>query len=153
MKKTFLVILAFVGLVVLSCAVTKQSGTGNSPYKNLKVLPRDITHEQMDSVMHHFAASLSVRCNFCHVRNEEKKEWDWASDDNKHKLVARQMMTMTNDLNKKYFNLTGSALTLNTPLMVTCYTCHHGNAEPETTPPHHERPQQGPSQDSTKRNR
>lgn len=136
MKKTLLVTLAFVGLVALSCAVTKQNSTaGNSQYKNLKVLPKDITHDQLDSVMHHFTGSLNVKCNFCHVRNEEKKEWDWASDEKKHKLVARGMMTMTNELNKKYFNLTGSAITLNTPLMVTCYTCHHGSTEPVTTVP------------------
>ncbi|WP_121352690.1 c-type cytochrome [Flavisolibacter nicotianae] len=153
MKKTFLVILAFVGLVALSCAVTKTTGgDGHSSYKNLKVLPKDITHEQMDSVMHHFTGSLNVKCNFCHVRNEEKKEMDWAADDNKHKLVARQMLTMTNDLNKKYFNLTGSAMNISTPLMVTCFTCHHGSTEPSTNPPKQERPQQRPPQDTTKRN-
>ena len=147
MKKTLLVTLAFVGLVALSCAVTKQNSAGGSSlYKNLKVLPQDITKEQMDSVMHHFTASLNVKCNFCHVRDEQANQMNWAADDNKHKLVARQMMTMTNELNKKYFNLTGSAITITTPLMVTCYTCHHGNTEPAATPPHQERPQQRPPQ-------
>lgn len=146
MKKTLLVTLAFSALVALSCAVTKQNSTGNSQYKNLKVLPQNITHEQMDSVMHHFTASLNVKCNFCHVRGEQANQMNWASDENKHKLVARQMMTMTNDINKKYFNLTSSAITLSTPLMVTCFTCHHGNTEPATNPPHPERPQQRPPQ-------
>ena len=154
MKKTFLVSLAFVGLVALSCAVTKQNAgsTGKSEYKNLKVLPQDITHEQMDSVMHHFTASLNVRCNFCHMRNDQTNQWDWASDENKHKLAARSMMTMTNELNKKYFNLTGaSAITITTPLMVTCFTCHHGSTEPSTKPPKQERPQQRPPQDTTRK--
>lgn len=140
MKKTLLVTVAFVGLVALSCAVTKQnSTTANSQYKNLKVLPKDITHDQMDSVMHHFTASLNVKCNFCHVRDEQANKMNFASDDNKHKLVARNMMTMTNELNKKYFNLTGTAMSLNTQLMVTCYTCHHGNTEPVTAAPKQER--------------
>lgn len=154
MKKTLLITLAFVSIVALSCAVTQMKGSGpdNPQYKNLKVLPKDITHDQMDSVMHHFTASLNVKCNFCHVRNEEKKEMDWAADDNKHKLVARQMLTMTNELNKKYFNLTGSAITITAPLMVTCFTCHHGSTEPTTKPPKQERPQQRPPQDTTKRN-
>jgi hypothetical protein len=134
MKRTILVSLAFVGLIAFSCAVTNQ-GSANSQYKNLKVLPKDITKEQMDSVMQHYTTSLNVRCNFCHVRNEEKKEWDWASDANKHKLIARQMETMTRDINKRNFNHTGGAITLSSQLAVTCYTCHHGATDPAVQAP------------------
>jgi hypothetical protein len=151
MKKTFLVPLGMIGLVVLCCAMTFKQGDPPQ-YKNLKILPQDITHDQMDSVMHHFTASLNVRCGFCHVRNEATKEWDWASDSSKHKLVAREMMTMTNDLNKQYFNFTGaSAITITTPLMVTCFTCHQGATEPAVTPPKQEKPQPRPAGDTTKR--
>lgn len=137
MKKTFAVMFAFVGLVTVSCAVTqmKSSGPDNPQYKNLKVLPKDITHEQLDSVMHHYTASLNVKCNFCHVRTADNKDWDWASDANKHKLIARQMITMTNDINKKNFDHTGSAITLRSQLAVTCYTCHHGAKEPAAKAP------------------
>ena len=145
MKKTFLVALGLAALIFSSLAFTNS---GDDPeYKNLKILPKNITHEQMDSVMHHFSASLGVKCNFCHVRNEEDKTWDWASDGNKHKLVAREMMTMTNKINEKYFDLTGGAKNLQAKLMVTCYTCHNGKKEPMVTPPKKEEapktPQQG----------
>lgn len=133
MKKIVYVTLAFVGLVAVSCAVTNQAT--NSQYKNLKILPKDITKVQMDSVMHHFTASLNVKCNFCHVFNSEAKSMDFVSDENKHKLVARQMMTMTNDLNKKYFNHTGSPLTLTSQLAVSCFTCHNGAKEPAVQAP------------------
>jgi hypothetical protein len=96
MKKTFLVTLAFAGMIALSLAFTKEE---EPIYKNLKILPKNISKEQLDSVMHHFTASLNVKCNFCHVRNEEAKSWDFASDDNKHKLVAREMMKMTDKIN------------------------------------------------------
>lgn len=153
MKRTILVILGFVGLVAISCAVTNQAVTKANPqYKNLKVLPKDITKEQMDSVMHHYTASLNVKCNFCHVRNEEKKEWDWASDENKHKLITRQMVTMTNEINQKNFNHTGSPIALTSQLAVTCYTCHHGATDPATKAPQQPRPQQRPAQDTTRRN-
>jgi hypothetical protein len=137
MKKTAFVTLAFASLVAISCAVTqmKSAGPENPQYKNLKVLPKDITREQMDSVMHHFTASLNVKCNFCHVFNAEKKEMNWVTDENKHKLVARQMMTMTNELNKKYFDQTGSAINLSSQLAVTCYTCHNGAKEPAIAAP------------------
>lgn len=140
MKRTFLVTLAFVGLVAVSCAVTNQNTTANPQYKNLKVLPKDITNEQMDSVMHHYTASLNVKCNFCHVRTADNKEWDWASDANKHKLITRQMVTMTNEINKKNFNHTGGAITLNSQLAVTCYTCHHGAKEPAIKAPQTTKP-------------
>lgn len=133
MKKILYVTLAFVGLVAVSCAVTNQAS--NSQYKNLKVLPKDINKEQMDSVMHHYTASLNVKCNFCHTFNQDTKQMDWASDENKHKLIARQMATMTNDLNKKYFNHAGGAITLSSQLAVTCFTCHNGAKEPAVQAP------------------
>ena len=142
MRKTFLICLSFTALVAVSCAVTqmKSSGPDNPQYTNLKILPKDINKEQMDSVMHHYTASLNVKCNFCHTFNQEKKEMDWASDANKHKLVARQMMTMTNDLNKKYFDQTGSSIMLSSQLAVTCYTCHNGAKEPAIKAPQKTQP-------------
>ncbi|MDQ6610719.1 MAG: c-type cytochrome [Bacteroidota bacterium] len=150
MKKTFLVTFGIVALIIISYAFTSKHD--EPKYKNLKILSKDITHEQMDSVMHHFAMSLNVKCNFCHIRNEETKEWNWPSDENKHKLMARNMMKMTNKINDKYFKVAGSAKNLSTALMVTCYTCHHGSTEPATKAPRMERTQQRPSSDSTKRN-
>ena len=79
------------------------------------------------------AKSLGVTCQFCHVGDDSTGNWDFAADDNKHKLVARNMMKMTDKINDKYFDLTGGKKDLNTRLMVTCYTCHHGKKEPETT--------------------
>jgi hypothetical protein len=148
MKKTMLVVLGLVFVVTISLAFTRD----DSPYKNLKILPKNITKEQMDSVMHHFTNSLNVHCNFCHVRNETTKQWDFASDDNKHKLIARDMMTMMDKINDKYFNVTGAKRNLDTKLMVTCYTCHNGKEEPAVHPPLRERPQQRPPGDSSRRN-
>ncbi len=148
MKRTILFTLAFAGMVALSLAFT---GKEDPLYKNLKVLPKNINKEQLDSVMHHFTASLNVKCNYCHVRNEETKKMDFASDDNKHKLVARDMIKMMHKINDKYFDVTGSKKDrLNTQLMVTCYTCHHGATDPVTKAP---KPEPRPQGDSTGRNR
>ncbi|HRE52580.1 MAG TPA: c-type cytochrome [Flavitalea sp.] len=97
-------------------------------YKNLKVLPKNTTHDQMDSVMKHFAKSLGVKCNFCHVRNADTKKMDFVSDENKNKDIARAMMKMTNKINKKYFGHEGVAA-------ITCYSCHNGKQEPSLFPP------------------
>ena len=155
MKKILLTCMAFTAMVAVSCAVTQMKGSGpdNPQYTNLKILPKDINKEQMDSVMHHFTASLNVKCNFCHTFNQDTKKMDFASDANKHKLVARQMMTMTNSLNKEYFSHTGGNIVLSSQLAVTCYTCHHGATEPAAKAPQQARPpQQRPAGDSTRRN-
>lgn len=142
MKKIFLICAAFTALVAVSCAVTqmKSSGPANPKYTNLKVLPKDINEEQMDSVMHHYTASLNVKCNFCHTMNQETKKLDFASDANKHKLIAREMITMTNSLNKEYFDHTGGTISLSSQLAVTCYSCHHGAKEPVAKPPQPTKP-------------
>ena len=144
MKRTFLIVLGFTAMVSASLAFTKDDPL----YKNLKILPKNITKDQMDSVMHHFSDALNVRCNFCHVRIDSTRKMDFASDDNKHKLVAREMMTLTNEINDKYFDYTGGQRAITTQLMVTCFTCHHGAKEPEVNPPKKEN---RPPQDTARR--
>ncbi|MDB5253358.1 MAG: c-type cytochrome [Flaviaesturariibacter sp.] len=145
MKRTVLTLLVIGSLFAMSFVITRP----DPPlYKNLKVLPKNINKEQMDSVMHHFSLSLGVKCNFCHIRNDSTKTWDFASDANKHKLVAREMMKMTEKINDKFFDVSGSK-NLNAALMVTCYTCHHGKVEPETKAI--ERPRSPQPGDSTRR--
>ncbi len=128
MKKTVFVIACFVTLIITSVAFT----TSNPPlYKNLKILPKDISKEGLDSVMHNFNSSLGVRCGFCHVRNEEKKSMDFASDDKPEKLIARKMMLMTYAINKNYFPAEKGATKEQASIQtITCYTCHKGQEIP-----------------------
>lgn len=96
--------------------------------KNLKVLPKDISHEELDSVMKGFKTALGVKCGFCHdPRKDDPKKLDFAGDNNEHKAIARDMMRMTARINKKYFKGID-------PMPVTCYTCHQGNKEPKAGP-------------------
>jgi hypothetical protein len=149
MRKSFFISVLFAAMVVASLAFTNDAPL----YKNLKVLPKNITKPQMDSVMHQFTGSLGVKCNFCHQYNEETKTMDFASDANKHKLVARNMMKMTAKINKKYFDVSGKQ-TLDAKLLVGCYTCHHGQEDPTVNAPHMQGPPQGaqpqPGADTTK---
>ena len=148
MKKSLIVTLGLIAMISVSLAFTKDDPI----YKNLKILPKNITKEQMDSVMHHFSQSLGVHCNFCHVRNDSTRTWDFAADDIKHKIKAREMMTMMDKINDKYFDVTGGKKDLTTPLMVTCYTCHHGATEPATRVPPRDMLQPRLPRDSTRRN-
>ena len=123
-------------LVILICLSLAFTTSDPPEYKNLKILPKNISKEKLDSIMHHFSMSLNVRCNFCHVRNNAEKKWDFASDSISDKLIARKMMLMTMNINKKYFKEERND-TRETELVpsVTCYTCHHGSTLPQTIPP------------------
>ena len=148
MKRPLLVIIGFVLMISGSLAFTEHNDPG---YKNLQILPKDITERQMDSVMHHFNEALSVKCNFCHVRNDTTNKMDFANDAKPHKNKAREMMKLTNKINDDYFDVTGGQRTITTQLMVTCYTCHHGSTDPAVRAPKMQPPPLRPLFDTTRR--
>ena len=128
MKKSIFIISIFIAVVLASFAFKKAEAV---KYENLKVLPKNTTKQQMDSIMKHFSASLGVRCTYCHVRgNDAQMNFDFASDGNNKKAEARDMMRMMNKINRKYFRGGNEG-----GLAVTCYSCHHGQEEPATKPP------------------
>ncbi len=55
---------------------------------------------------------------------------DFVSDTKPEKEIARRMMRMTLDLNKKYFNVRKPRIGGNT-LTITCATCHKGEPFPD----------------------
>ena len=145
MKKTLL-IATLVGLISISFAFRQ---TPPVKYENLKVLPKNTNKKEMDSIMRHFSMSLGVRCNFCHVRNNDaQKSMNFASDSSKNKVIARNMFKMMTKINKKYFkpsddenrNMVNNA---NRIPQVSCYSCHHGKENPENRPPAPAAPQGG----------
>lgn len=106
--------------------------TPQGEYKNLQVLPKDISHEDLDKVMHSFTDALNVKCGFCHVHTGDdwRAGWDMASDDKPEKNAARHMLKMTMDINTNYFNWANSSRP-DTIRAVTCVTCHRGSAHPD----------------------
>lgn len=102
--------------------------------KNLKVLPKNISHDELEKVMHDWDTALGVRCNFCHARNTETNKMDFASDAKPEKNMAREMMKMTAKINKKYFKMDddkGKGDHKDDMMAaISCMTCHHGSAHP-----------------------
>jgi hypothetical protein len=101
----------------------------NSPHKNLKVLPQDISGAQLLGTMKFFAQSLGVRCTYCHVGAAGQPPSDFASDANPHKNIARGMIRMVGQINANLPTITGES-----DSKVTCFTCHRGSTSPATTP-------------------
>ena len=156
MRKSVLVVLSLVTCITFLVSFMKPK---ESVYKNLKVLPKDISKEDMDSVMKHFATSLGVKCNFCHVSNQKEHKWDFASDSIGDKLICRKMMIMTYNINKKYFKEEEDnkkeepkkISNLEMTQEVACYTCHRGAVQPLTIPPPMQQRIPGQMRDSTRK--
>src|SRR5690606_23342836 len=124
------VMAVFAGIFALS-AFTPESKPQPDEWKgkNLKVLPKDITREEIKQIMDGFKLALGVECGFCHAKNAtDSTKLDFVSEANHHKEKARQMMRMTQRINKKYFNQrdekTGELQ------QITCETCHNGSKHP-----------------------
>ena len=98
--------------------------------RNLKVLPKDISDQKLDSIMQTYNIALGVKCNFCHVPMKNIADsLDYESDLDPMKENARKMMKMVIHINKTnfYFNKDEQPEYLHT---VTCKTCHRGEEFP-----------------------
>ena len=128
----------FAVVLAAACAAISQQKAqaprvaDNLEFHNLKVLPPNISHDQLIATMRFFARSLGVKCNHCHVVNPagSKEEFDFPADAKPEKNVARTMIQMTNRINGDFISrLNRQAET------VTCFTCHRGHTIPESAPP------------------
>jgi hypothetical protein len=94
--------------------------------RNLQVLPKDWTGQQVQQFMRTFVApGLGVMCNHCHVQ-------DRSSDEKKEKVAARRMIQMMLAINETHLKEVGDPAVAQ---KVTCYTCHRGTLKPLTAPP------------------
>jgi hypothetical protein len=121
------------GIIVLASMTFVQQTPPQQPrvepkLVNIKVLPKQMTYREVDHMMDQWAASLGVKCSFCHVRNEATRKSDYPNDSKPEKLMARKMYLMTTRINKKYFKAVKDSLGMNFS-SVNCYTCHRGVAK------------------------
>ena len=124
-----MVSLILVAFVFVGLAATRPPARNSE--RNLKVLPKDISNADLDSIMDTYSRQLNVGCDFCHAESKQNKnEVDYASDDKPEKEITRQMMKMTADINKDYFNYT-IIYKAGEKMAVTCFTCHDGFPRPE----------------------
>ena len=113
--------------VLIGIAAVKQPQNDN--FKNLQVLPKNITTDSLDKIMDGFNQMLGVDCKYCHVRDKKADSLIFDSDYKPEKEIARNMMRMTMDINKKYFQF-NETITAAEVQAVTCFTCHRGEPMP-----------------------
>jgi len=86
---------------------------------------------QVVGIMRNFAGALGVRCQYCHVGQEGQPlgQFDFAKDEKRTKLTARQMMRMVEEINRRLDTLPEHAQ-MTSHVEVTCQTCHRGVSRP-----------------------
>jgi hypothetical protein len=125
-------VLVAAALVAACAAISQQKAqaprTDNLEFHNLRVLPPNITHDELITTMRGIARSLGTRCNHCHASNPpgSKEEIDFASDAKPEKGAARTMLLMTRNINANYISKVDPH-----GQTVTCFTCHRGHTTPQ----------------------
>ena len=137
------VLLAVVAIAVATPAqppATPPSATAPPPAEprvypaptNLKVLPKDLTGQQVHEIMERWSASLGTHCDSCHTADPQnigpdgRPRLNFADDTKPMKNAARLMFKMTEDINTNYVSMIDSS-----GAPVTCGTCHRGHIGPE----------------------
>lgn len=125
MKKNLLYMFSFllVGLVLMSFNnnfhTETYEGMSKDGFKNLKILPKDISKDSLMNLMEGYNKALGVKCNHCHTM-------DKSSDKKSEKEIARHMIKFTNELNAKEFAPIGDQY----KNAIECATCHRGSTKP-----------------------
>ena len=129
MRKLLLLV---AGLVCASGSAAAQAGKfPPDSLINVKVIPKNTPVMQVVGMMRNFTGALGVRCPFCHVGQEGQPltTFDFAKDEKRTKLTARQMMRMVEEVNRRLDTLPEHAQ-MTSHVEVTCQTCHRGVSRP-----------------------
>lgn len=114
-------------------------------FKNLKVLPDNISRDDLRKLMRQYTGDLGVECEFCHTAADPvTRREDRASDGNPVKETARYMIQMTDDLNTRYLEQMPDRRYADP---ITCGTCHRGEKHPSifVAPPRQQGNRPGPA--------
>lgn len=121
-------LLMLAGLLMATSNVS--AGLFDDP-KNLKVLPKDTSSDELRQMMRGISQGTGNRCSACHVGEVEAdlNTYDFSLDDKEKKAKARKMIELVAEINA---NLANAFPDPTEPLVtVTCATCHRGQSKPE----------------------
>ncbi|MEE9167946.1 MAG: c-type cytochrome [Candidatus Neomarinimicrobiota bacterium] len=126
MKKLLLLLAGF--LLTLQGALTAQE------LQNVQVLPFEAKKDIVEFMKNTVAKSLGVKCTFCHNLK------DYPSDENPHKVVAREMIRMTLGINERLVGIQKVAKKAGMKHWeeapkIECWVCHRGGKEIEYAAP------------------
>jgi hypothetical protein len=134
MPRTGAVLVAILLVCARSAAAQMQIP---DKFENLKILPKDITRDQLIGTMRGFALGLGVRCEYCHAETEGAAapgpggpQLDFKADKKPTKEKARFMLRMVSSINDSMLSKLKERS--DPPVQVMCVTCHRGSPLPKT---------------------
>ena len=131
-KAAFLAAFLLFNCTALQQQKSQPAATDDLHFRNLQVLPQNISRDELTMTMRRFNQALGVECNYCHVFRpaaDGMPQPDFPSDEKREKDVARVMIRMTQRINEGYMSKIPDA-----HVEVTCWTCHRGEAQPAIAP-------------------
>lgn len=126
-------------LLIAACAALCSTLSGQARHwppdslTNVKVIPKNTPVMQVVGTMRNITSALGVRCPYCHVGQEGQPldSFDFAKDDKPTKLVARQMLSMVDEINRRLDTLPKHEHEHEaSSIRVTCMTCHRRVTRP-----------------------
>jgi hypothetical protein len=116
--------------VILTILFATTGAHAGDKLENIKVLPKDMTKQEVEAVMQVWSRSLGVKCTFCHEMKVpgDWKSMDFASDKVDEKETTRRMVKMVEQLNAGPLPKAAGEK----GVTVSCVTCHRGLAHPDT---------------------
>ena len=133
-KKTTLIILLATSMVIGETRAMFHRDDNGISRRNLRVIPKNVSDEELTDIMRHINKALGVNCSYCHQQipgqktREGHQAHDFASDAKIQKQIARKMMRMTRDINERLGDMGDGAFE-----KVSCMTCHRGHTQPSFT--------------------
>ena len=97
----------------------KEKMAADSVFKNIKSF-KGLAAEKMIGIMGKWSEAIGTGCNGCHNVN------DMASDEKDEKVTAREMLPMTQKINKDLLKTIKGLEKAN----IGCMTCHRGRKHP-----------------------
>ena len=112
----------FISTLLVAASFFAANASAAPEHKNLQVLNKDISKDDLKKMMDGFAEQLGVKCTFCHIVDQYEK------DDRPHKADARRMIRLVLDMRARKADYFGPRVK---EAVITCSICHRGKAEPE----------------------
>ena len=112
--------------LVLVAALTAPSVHAAPEHKNLQVIDKNISKDDLKKTMEGFAAQLGVKCQFCHVDEQYEK------DDKKQKNDARKMIKLVLEMKARKLEFFKTTVKESA---IQCSMCHRGKPQPEAFVP------------------
>ena len=80
MKKNITFIMGLIVFIVTSIAAALPNKAKPPKYKNLKVLPKNISEAALDKIMDSYNVALGVTCDYCHTKNNKTSDLIFESE-------------------------------------------------------------------------